>query len=368
MKAVVRRGNLLDSDAAALVNTVNCVGVMGKGIAAEFKRRYPAMFADYAGRCARGEVHLGHPYVYRDSLTGPVIVNFPTKGHWKSSSDYDAIVRGLAELKRLVREERLESLAVPPLGCGNGGLEWTVVGPTIYRSLADLDVPVELYAPLETPDDQLTDAYLGGVFSASLPETTTSDLTAAEVALVEVVHRVRSARYHRPVGRVFFQKIAYFLTVAGIPTGLEFVKNSYGPFAAELTSVRRRLERNGLLREERDGNAFLAVPGPTFPDARLRFVSEWAGYREAIDRVVELTHRMTGAEAELAASVHFASRHLVNDRAEATELDVYETVLDWKKRRNPPIDRTRLAEIVRSLSILGWIDATGSSDLPVPEY
>lgn len=140
-------GDLLESRQQTLVNTVNTVGVMGKGIALAFKKRYPAMFDDYVARCERGDVVLGRPYVFKES--DHLVVNFPTKGHWRAVSKLADIVEGLEFLEKHYKEWGVTSLAVPPLGCGNGQLEWEVVGPTLVRHLSRLDVPVDLYAPAD---------------------------------------------------------------------------------------------------------------------------------------------------------------------------------------------------------------------------
>ena len=155
----LQQGDLLASRAQTLVNTVNTVGVMGKGIALHFKRAFPAMYQDYVERCERGEVRLGEPYLWRQA-SGPWVLNFPTKRHWRKPSSLAAIVEGLGYLDTHYRQWGITSLAVPPLGCGNGGLEWPIVGPTLYEHLARLAVPVELYAPLDTPHAQMTIDFL----------------------------------------------------------------------------------------------------------------------------------------------------------------------------------------------------------------
>lgn len=147
-------GDLFASHAQALVNPVNCAGVMGKGVALEFKMRFPAMFHDYAQRCKRRSVRLGEPYAYRDG-SGVLIVNFPTKGHWRSPSRLDDIGRGLDYLVDHVGDWDIQSLALPALGCGNGGLAWADVGPLIDRKLSSLSIDVELYAPSGAKGSQL---------------------------------------------------------------------------------------------------------------------------------------------------------------------------------------------------------------------
>ncbi|MBN9391981.1 MAG: macro domain-containing protein [Chloroflexi bacterium] len=142
-------GDLLESKAQTLVNAVNCQGVMGKGIALQFKKRFPAMFADYAAQCDRSEVKLGEPYIFK-SASGPWILNFPTKNHWRDRSYLKDIVKGLEYLLAYYREMGISSMAVPALGCGAGGLEWEEVGPVLYEYLGKMAIPVELYAPVET--------------------------------------------------------------------------------------------------------------------------------------------------------------------------------------------------------------------------
>ena len=143
-------GDIFESKAETLVNTVNTVGVMGKGIALGFRKRFPEMYEDYVRRCEQREVRLGRPYLYRRS-TPPHVINFPTKDHWRSVSKLYDIIKGLRYLQAHLPEWGVTSVAVPPLGCGEGRLEWRVVGPTLYRHLGDLSIPVELYAPFGTP-------------------------------------------------------------------------------------------------------------------------------------------------------------------------------------------------------------------------
>jgi O-acetyl-ADP-ribose deacetylase (regulator of RNase III) len=139
-------GDLFASHAQTLVNAVNCVGVMGKGIALEFKKHYPAMFEDYVARCKRNEVRLGEPYLFRDS-NGAMILNFPTKDHWGSPSRLEDIEEGLEYFARHAADWGVISVAFPPLGCGNGGLAWSDVEPLTHRKLGSLSIEIEIYSP-----------------------------------------------------------------------------------------------------------------------------------------------------------------------------------------------------------------------------
>src|SRR5258708_20452702 len=139
-------GDLFESKAQTLVNTVNTVGVMGKGVALGFRKRFPEMYQDYVRRCERREVHLGEPYLYR-RLVAPHIINFPTKDHWRSVSKLDDIVAGLRYLEDYISEWGITSLAVPPLGCGGGRLDWGVVWPYLFRPLSALRMSTIMYYP-----------------------------------------------------------------------------------------------------------------------------------------------------------------------------------------------------------------------------
>lgn len=152
-KVKVIKGDIFNSNAQTLVNTVNCVGVMGKGLALEYKKRFPGMYQDYVQRCKKGQVRLGEPYLFR-GLQSPAIINFPTKDHWRSVSRLDDIIKGLEYLKRHYKGWGITSIAIPSLGCQLGQLEWRLVLPVIYNHLSSFDIPVELYIPSKASLDE----------------------------------------------------------------------------------------------------------------------------------------------------------------------------------------------------------------------
>ena len=139
-------GDLFASRAQTLVNAVNCVGVMGKGLALEFKKRFPLMFEDYVERCRRNQVTLGQPYVFRDR-SGLMVMTFPTKDHWRSSSRLIDLEQGLDYFIDHYADWGVSSVAFPALGCGYGGLAWAEVEPVMVGKLGDLPIAVEVYAP-----------------------------------------------------------------------------------------------------------------------------------------------------------------------------------------------------------------------------
>ncbi len=362
----VRVGNLFDSKAQTLVNTVNCVGVMGKGIALEFKVRFPKMYQDYEERCRAKQVKLGQPYLFKD-LVGPWVLNFPTKDHWRSVSRLQDIIAGLEYLERHYRAWGITSLAVPPLGCGHGGLEWRVVGPTLYRHLSELDIPVELFAPHGTPEQELSIEFLAEAPAESLVGAASlegSRVRPAWIALVEILDRIAREPYHWPVGRTTFQKIAYFATAAGLPTGLIYERGSYGPFAPGLKAGMTGLVNQGLVREEQLGRMLRVTRGPTFSDARQLSRSDIAGWSDIVDRVADLFLRMRTHDAEIAATVHFAAKSLAErTHAKPDELAVVDEVMRWKQKRRPPLSRVEVATTTRQLNVLGWLDLTPSHEL-----
>ena len=361
-------GDIFESRAQTHVNTVNCVGVMGKGIALGFKTRYPDMFDDYVRRCAAGSVRLGRPYLYRRLMT-PWILNFPTKDHWRSMAHLSSILEGLDYLEHHYRQWEITSLAVPPLGCGEGKLEWRVVGSSLYRSLSRLDVSVEMYAPFGTPDAELGADFLSQLASAGASYGHQRRIKPGMVAVVEVLARIEKEPYHWPIGRTIAQKIAYFATDAGLATGLTFSRGSYGPYASGLTASMTQLANNGLLDEERSGQMFVVKVGPTYDDARRAYSESLEEYAPIIDRLVDLFLRMrTTRQAEVAATVHIVATWL----SEATgrqpdEQDVLQGVMEWKQRRQPPFDELEVATTIRTLAAMGWLAVRPSSDLRVTD-
>jgi len=368
MKVLV--GDIFQSKAQTLINTVNCVGIMGKGIALEFKSRFPEMHQDYVERCRRKELKPGLPYLYR-SLLPPQIINFPTKDHWKSLSKITDIEHGLEYLLAHYKELAVQSLAIPPLGCGNGQLEWRAVGPLIYQFAKQMDVPVEMYAPYGTSPKELTIDFLERGASASNGRQTgngQTPLDASWVALVEIINRIEREPYHWPVGRTIFQKIAYVATSEGLPTSLSYQRGSFGPFSKDLKTVEARLVNSGLLQEERKGRMFVVKVGPNFDRIRDKYKLAFERWKEILDKTADLFMRVDTDQAEVTATVLFAAHSLVHVGAtRPSERDVLNAVMHWKQKRRPPLDENIVASTIRNLGMLRWLQVEPSSDLPIPE-
>ncbi len=366
----VQIGNLFESECQTLVNTVNAVGIMGKGIALEFKNQFPDMFQDYVTRCKDGKVKLGEPYLYK-RLTPPWILNFPTKDHWRSVSKLSDIIRGLKFFEQHYGEWGITSVAFPPLGCGHGQLEWNIVGPTLYRYMKQLNITVELYAPHGTSPDELTPEFLSKdvsqLVASGVPEN--NKIAPGLVAVVEILSRIEKEPYHWPVGRTMFQKIAYFATELGLPTGLKYTRSSFGPFDANLKAKITRLVNNGIIKEEKLGRMFSVKIGPTYNDAMKVYVRFIKDSEKIIEQITDLFLRInTTHRAELAATVYFATQSLQkNCKEKPSETDVLNAVIEWKQRRRPPFEKSEVAQTIRNLASLGLLSVKSSKDLPVRE-
>jgi O-acetyl-ADP-ribose deacetylase (regulator of RNase III) len=227
------QGNLLDANVEALVNTVNTVGVMGRGVALQFKLAFPENYEVYRRACERGEVRIGQVLTYdlRRLQNPRYIINFPTKEHWRGKSRLAYIDAGLVDLVREIRERRIESIALPPLGAGLGGLKWTDVFPRIEHALADLpNVEVLVYEPAGAPTAE------------TLVSTPRPTMTPGRAALVALMGRYRSTLMDEGVTLLEIHKLMYFLQEAGEPLRLQYVKGLYGPYSTNLHHVLERLE------------------------------------------------------------------------------------------------------------------------------
>lgn len=361
-------GDLFASQAQTLVNTVNCVGVMGKGVALEFKKRFPSLFDDYAARCARKEVRLGEPYLFAGTDDRHVL-NFPTKGHWRSPSRLADIESGLDHFVKHYAEWGIESIAFPPLGCGNGGLDWSEVGPLIYGKLHRLPIAIELYAPYGTPKHELTKEFLSAPTQMTLEGKGRKHekLNPEWVTLVEVLRELGQQPYANPVGRTIFQKICYVLTEMGVRTEFQFGKGSYGPFADEVKQALHEFANRNWVQEEPLGQMMALRVEPQYEQDRHKFAEVLKHHEKRIAKAVDLFSRIKNtAQAEEVLTVLYASRQLkmANPGREVAEQELYDYVLDWKKSWATDAKRTAVASAIRNLVVLGWMRLHVSDSLP----
>ncbi len=292
-------GNLLEADVAALVNTVNTVGVMGKGIALMFKERFPDIFKDYAAACKNKRVQTGRMFVTpTGQLHGPRwVIHFPTKRHWRHPSKLEWIDEGLADLRRVLVANKIDSVAIPPLGAGNGKLEWADVKPMIEKHLADLPaVQVIVYEP--------TRAY------QNVSKTTgVEKLTAARALIAEMIRRYEVLGLDCSILEV--QKLAWVLEFVikrlGIkdPLKLQFSADRYGPYSDKLRHLLNNLDGSYLHSDIRLADASPLDVIHFAPDhgeklAAYFRTAECAPYMEVIekaDRLIDGFQSPLGMEA-----------------------------------------------------------------------
>jgi len=364
-------GNLFESKAQTLVNTVNCVGIMGKGIAQEFKKRYPEMFEDYNDRCTKGEVQLGKPYIFKSLYEEKAIINFPTKKHWRSVSRIEDIYNGLEYLTTKYKDWGVTSIAFPPLGCGNGGLEWDDVGPLLYRELSKLDIPVEMYAPYGTPQKKLSINFLSA--HTSFKKTNGHKLQKQKLksewfVLVEILNKLQKQPYAKPVGRTIFQKICYIATEMKLDTGFSFGQSSYGPFSKQIKPALTILANSNLICETQIGKMTAIRVGPQYKTLKEQHKKIIQKYNNLVEKVTDLFIRIKNTnQAEEVSTVLFAIKKLKQEskRERIPEKEVFDYILQWKKSWDTDQKKVEVASAIRNLGMMRWIKTDYSKNLPV---
>jgi O-acetyl-ADP-ribose deacetylase (regulator of RNase III) len=330
-------GNLLTQNVEALVNTVNTQGIMGKGIALQFKKAWPAMFKDYEAACKRGDVVSGHMHVWETgSLTGPrFIINFPTKRHWRARSTIKDIEDGLVDLAQVLRDRGITSVAIPPLGCGNGGLDWREVEPRILRALAPLanSVEIRIFPPAGAPS------------AAEQPSRESAPrLTHARAALLALMREYERVTFEPPT-LVEVQKLAYFLQNSGEPLRLMFVAHTYGPYADNLRKSLRAMEGHFIIGFG-DGTSPVAKAEPirVRPEVDQDLDEYIRSHAETSHRIESVLKEIEGFEStyglELLATVHWVMTH--DTDAAASSSKAHDKVRAWNARKSSLFTRSHV--------------------------
>lgn len=317
------KGNLIKQNTEALVNTVNCEGYMGKGVALQFKLAFPDNYQFYKKACRNGEVSPGHMLVYETrGLENPkYIINFPTKIHWRENSRYEFIEDGLADLILVIKSKSIKSIALPPLGCGLGGLDWHKVRPLIESAFNQIPtVEMILFEPAGAP------------LPTDMPiRTKHPRMTLARALLVKTIRQYTRLDYRLTLLEI--QKIAYFLQEIGEPLHLKYEAGIYGPYAPNL---------NKLL-EVMEGHFLTGIGDSQKPDAEIglidgateeadKFLSQNLGINDHLERVLKL---IAGFETpygmELLSSVHWLAIH-GSPRAKNPE-EAIQGMAGWSDRK-----------------------------------
>ncbi len=341
-------GDILTADAEALVNTVNCVGIMGRGIALQFRKAFPDNFKAYEAVCKRGELHPGHMFIYETgSFTNPrYVINFPTKRHWKGKSRLADIELGLKTLVSDIQRLGIHSLAIPPLGCGQGGLDWTDVRPRIERALSAVpDVRVLLFEPVGSP------AHLGATASQPVPK-----MTEARAALVGLMHRYLAGLMDPFISLLEVHKLLYFMQEAGEASlRLRYVKAPYGPYAENLRHLLLSVEgylTSGYTDGVDDPEKPLELVPGAIGDAE-RYLESHLDTQRRFERVADLVRGFeTPFGLELLSTVHWVS---IQEGA-VTPDEATTAAFRWneRKRRFSP---QQIALAWQVLQDKGWLSA-----------
>ncbi|NMO50678.1 macro domain-containing protein [Actinoplanes sp. TBRC 11911] len=315
-------GNLLDSQAEAIVNTVNTVGVAGKGIALQFRQAYPGNFRAYERAAKRGDVVPGRMFVWSTGQLQPphYIVNFPTKRHWRGNSRIADIAAGLEDLIKVIEEYGISSIAVPPLGCGNGGLKWSDVRPLIVEALGGLNAEVLLFPPNGAPEaDQMP------------IRTERPKMTLGRAALLLLLKQYRELDSYR-LSALEVQKLAYFLQESGEILRLRYERAPYGPYAENLNHVLIMMEGHytlGYGDRSREPHIGLVEGADRFAS---EFLHDHPETMRRLARVSQLVHDWeTPYGLELLATVHWALTHAGLGLSGRSA--VYDYVASWTPRK-----------------------------------
>lgn len=339
-----KTGDILRADAEALVNTVNCVGIMGRGVALQFKNDFPENFKAYEAACARDEVQPGKMFVFETrTLTNPkFIINFPTKRHWRGKSRMEDIDSGLKALVEVIRSGGIRSIAIPPLGSGLGGLNWAEVRPRIVEALRGVnDLHVIIFEPNSAP--------------AATKSRAVPNMSAGRAALVVLIHRYLGGLMDPFVTLLEIHKLMYFMQEAGEPLRLKYAKAPYGPYAENLRHVLHAVEGH-LVSGYADGGdtpdkQIELVPGAVH-DAEA-FLNDKRETVSRFDRVGKLVEGFeTPFGLELLATVHW-----VATRENAIDADDAATkVYAWNERKKR-FSQRQIGIAFETLRANGWLAA-----------
>ncbi len=343
----LHRGNILKAEADALVNTVNCVGVMGRGIALQFKKAFPEVFKAYESACKRGEVKPGKVLTYDLNRLQPphYIISFPTKKHWRGKSRMEYVEAGLEALVSELARLGVKSVAVPPLGCGLGGLNWQEVQARIKQAFEALpEMHLLLYEPKGAPSAQ-----------EMAKAEKTPNLTPSPALLLVLMRRYLVAVMDPTVTLLEIHKLMYFMQEAGQDLQLKFAKGVYGPYAENLRHVLTRIEGHFIVGygDAADEPGKPIEPKPEAVKAAEEFLADHPRIQERFDRTAKLIEGFeTPFGMELLSTVHWVARH-----EGATDPDqAVEKTYNWNDRKRM-FKKQHVRSAWDALNRNGWLAA-----------
>ncbi len=339
------QGNIITADAEALVNSVNCVGVMGKGVALQFRKAFPDNYKRYRRACDERRMVLGEVLVTETgSLVNPkFIMNFPTKGHWRGDSRLEDIRVGLGSLANALRQRGIASVAVPPLGCGNGGLDWEAVRPVVVEGLADLTTKVILFEPGYVPEA-----------GEQVVRTKRPRLTALKALIIKLFHGYALPGHE--ISAIEAQKLAWLIDRAGASTRLSFVKGEYGPYAGRLNFALQ--EMDGHFLTGTGDRAQVRAQIIVVPGAVAEAESFLKNHGESVRRLNRVLKLVRGFETpygmELLATVDWIACR--EEPPARNEDDAVRKVAEWSERKARLFDPEHVRRTWQHMVREGWIE------------
>ena len=339
------QGDLLNSDAEAIVNTVNSVGIMGRGIALQFKKMFPDNFRAYAAACAAGEVVPGRMFIFETGeITNPkYIINFPTKKHWRGNSKLEDIESGLAALRKEIQRLSIRSIAIPPLGTGLGGLPWPAVKSRMIEELGDMEaVEINIYEPRIDSDRM-----------ARHRRKDAPKLTPYRAALVQLMDRYVRGLMEPYVTLLEVHKLVYFLQSSGLNMRLKFVKGHYGPYAENLRHVMSDMEGYYTAGYGDGGDQpFKRISlVPTAVEQAHDLLQGEQSTAENFDRISALISGFeTPLGLELLATTHWAA----TQGGQKTVPEIRRYYCEWKARKSE-FSENQIAVALDRLQHAGWL-------------
>ena len=342
----LKHGDILSADAEAIVNTVNCVGIMGKGIALQFKMKYPENYRFYKTICDQGSMLIGKVLVFKQqSNDNPkYIINFPTKRHWKGRSTIQDINKGLFSLLTEIKKLKIKSIAIPALGSGLGGLDWQQVKSIIIDTFSSTpEVDVWLYEPHYSPAVETLQV-----------NTKKPSMTLTKSLLIKLMQVYQVLGY--PHSLLEIQKLMYFINVLlGKELKFNFTKSNYGPYTNTINHLLQDME-NHYTRGfgDRVQKAEVRLLDNAINEAD-RFLIDKAEYLENIKRIEQLVDGFeTPFGMELLSTVHWVATHECSP--ELSNKEITGKVHQWNARKKQLFQPHHIDTAINRLKAEQWIN------------
>lgn len=338
----LQNSDIFSADVEAVVNTVNCVGVMGKGIALQFREKYPENYKLYKHACDAGKVVIGKMFVTKNGLLKPnYIINFPTKKHWRGKSELAYIEDGLVDLKNVLKEYDIKSIAIPPLGAGNGGLNWEDVKKLIVNKLSDVDADVVVFEPSVRFNEV-----------KHITKVALNDFRALFIKCVYVYNTAMDRMYE--LGNIEAQKLTYFIGLVLDRQDIirRYKKHTYGPYFPQLNNALHDMSGTYLsgIGDGQEQHHIDVMPGVI--DEVDKYMAQRPYLLEAVKKIEKIIYGYeTTFGMELLGTVHWVCSH----EDIRSEDDVVKYVHNWNNRKKAIMSPLEIKRAYQHLKLCNLI-------------